>query len=34
MLKRNPPNEKHQMLPCYKGIYEPKQNNIDFESAK
>ena len=34
MLKRKPPNEKHQMLPCYEGKYEPKQNNIDFESAK
>ena len=34
MLKRNPPNEHHQMLPCYKGKYEVKQNNIDFESAK
>ena len=34
MLKRNPPNEKHQMLPHYVGKYEPKQNNIDFESAK
>ena len=34
MLKRKPPNEKHQMLPHYKGVYEPKRNNIDFESAK
>ena len=34
MLKRKPPNEKHQMLPCYEGIYESKQKNIDFESAK
>ena len=34
MLKRKPPNEKHQMLPYYEGIYDPKQNNIDFESAK
>ena len=33
-LKRKPPNEKHEMLPYYEGIYEPKQNNIDFESAK
>ena len=22
------------MLPHYKGVYEPKQNNIDFETAK
>ena len=22
------------MFPCYEGKYEPKQNNIDFESAK
>ena len=35
MLKRKkPPNEKHQMLPCYKGIYETRHINIDFESAK
>ena len=34
MLKRKPPNEKHEMLPHYKGKYEPKQNNIDFKSAK
>ena len=34
MLKRKPPNKKHQMLPFYEGVYEPKQNNIDFESAK
>ena len=34
MLKRKPPNEKYQMLPHYVGKYEPKQNNIDFESAK
>ena len=34
ILKRKPPNEHHQMLPYYKGIYEHKQNNIDFESAK
>ena len=33
-LKRKPPNEYHQMLPHYEGVYEPKQNNIDFESAK
>ena len=34
MLKRKPPNEKHQMLPYYEGVYEPKQNNINSESAK
>ena len=34
LLKRKPPNEQHQMLPHYVGKYEPKQNNIDFESAK
>ena len=34
MLKRKPPNEKHEILPHYKGKYEPKQNNIDFKSAK
>ena len=34
MLKRKPPNEQHQTLPHYVGKYEPKQNNIDFESAK
>ena len=33
-LKRKPPNEKHEMLRFYKGEYDPKQNNIDFESAK
>ena len=34
MLKRKPPNQYHQMLPHYVGKYEPKQNIIDFESAK
>ena len=34
MLKRKPPNEYHQMLPHYEGKYDPKQNNIDFDSAK
>ena len=34
MLKRKPPNEKHQMLPYYEGKYIPKQNNNDFETAK
>ena len=33
MLKRKPPNENHQMLPHYEGEYQPKQSNIDFESA-
>ena len=34
MLKRKPPNEYHQMLPYYEGVYESKQNNINFESAR
>ena len=34
MLKRKPPSEYQQMLPHYEGKYEPKQNNIDFESAR
>ena len=34
MLKRKPPNQYHQMLPYYERVYEPKQNNIDFESAR
>ena len=34
MLKRKPPNQYHQMLPHYVGKYEPKQSNIDFESAR
>ena len=34
MLKRKPPNQYNQMLPCYVGKYDPKQNNIDFDSAK
>ena len=34
MLRRKPPNEYRQMLPHYVGKYEPKQNNIDFDSAK
>ena len=34
MVKRKPPNDYHQMLPHYVGKYEPKKNNIDFESAK
>ena len=34
MLKRHPPNENHERLPHYKGVYEPNQNKIDFESAR
>ena len=34
MLKRKPPNQYHQMLPFYEGVFEPKQNNIDFQSAR
>ena len=34
MLKRNPPNQYHQMLPHYVSKYEPKQKNIVFETAK
>ena len=34
MLKRKPPNEYHQMLPHYEGVYEPRHINIDFDSAK
>ena len=34
MLKRKPPNEQHQMLPYYEGVYEPRHIKIDFESAK
>ena len=34
MLKRQPPNEKHQMLPCYIGGDEPRQNKTDFEPAR
>ena len=34
MLKRKPPNEYHQMLPHYEGIYKPTWNIIDFESAR
>ena len=33
-LKRQPPNEKHQMLPKYINEYEPTQNIIHFESAR
>ena len=34
MLKRKPPDEQHRMLPYYEGKFEPKQNIIDFETAK
>ena len=34
MVKRQPPNEYHQTLPLYEGVYKPKQNIIDFESAR
>ena len=34
MLKRKPPNEYRQMFPLYESEYEPRQNKIDFESAK
>ena len=34
MLKRNPPNKYHRMLPHYEGIHKPKHNNINFESAR
>ena len=34
MLKRQAPNEKHQMLPYYDGKYNSKQIIPDFKSAK
>ena len=34
MLKKLPPNEKHQMLHYNIGEYEPRQNIIDFEYAR
>ena len=34
IFKRRPANEYHQMLPYYMGDYEPKRNDIDFESAR
>ena len=34
MLKRQPPNKKHEMLSHYEGVYEPRQNIIQFESAR
>ena len=33
MLKAKPTNEYYQMRPYYVGEYEPKQKNIDLESA-
>ena len=33
MLKRKPPNDYHQMLPHYEGVYKPKRNFINFVSA-
>ena len=34
ILKKKPANDYHQMLPYYEGTFKPKQNNIDFESAR
>ena len=34
MLKGKHPSDYHQMLPYQKGTYEPRQNIIDFGSAK
>ena len=34
ILKRHPPNENHEMLPHYEGVYEPKQNHTDLESTR
>ena len=34
MLKREPPNEKHRMLPYYKVEYKPEQSIIEFESPR
>ena len=34
MVKRKPANEYHQMLPCYIGRNEPKQNSTGFLSCK
>ena len=34
MLKRKPPNKYHLKLHHYEGKYEPRQNNVDFESAR
>ena len=34
MLKGEPANEYYQLLSYYEGKYEPRQDNIDFESTK
>ena len=34
ILKRKPPNEKHQMLPWYIGEYKRKTSIVNFEAAK
>ena len=34
MLKRQPPHEKHHMLPWYIGEYKPKTSIISFEAAR
>ena len=34
MLKRHPPIECNQMLPYQINEYEPRQNNIEFDSTK
>ena len=34
MLKWKPPIEYYQKLPHYEGVYKPKRNTIDFESAR
>ena len=33
MLKRKPTNEYYQGFAFYEGEYEPRENNIDFESV-
>ena len=34
LLKSKPAKKNHQMLPHYEGVYEPKHNIFDFESAR
>ena len=34
ILKRHHPNENREILPQYEGVYEPKQNHINFQSAR
>ena len=34
MVEGKPANKIHRMVPQYEGKFEPKQNNIDFESGK